>query len=210
MLCLDYFILLIIIFFILCVNGYIWHPDNANVSFQIYILYVSISVYVFTWFGVLLFFFTSILTNLKWFQEQLDALRHAWYCENSTHHHLFLTIQCDRFSRVARKQFYLIYYCKRVFFALSFIAWIFHLMKRREKKLSFKWYACMVIAPYLICCWSWFFLYTDTCFSVHKTKLNETNVLTQTTQYKLICFFFFFFFHFAGYNNIQKNKNCDY
>lgn len=52
------------------------------------------------------------------------------------------------------------YYCKRVFLRICIyiLHEIFHLMKRvnEKKNLSFEWYACMVIAPYLICCWSWF------------------------------------------------------
>lgn len=144
-------------------------------------------------FSFLLFF--SILTHWKWFQEQLYALRHAWYCEKSPI--IIIIIFDDDGGDLIRSIFFWVGVFQAIFFQLIIIAnvFLFYVFVNyclsfswewaNKKILSFEWYACMVIAPY--------FIHTLTSTCPMLIKRNETNrnehILTQIILYWLTYFF---------------------
>lgn len=130
---------------IVCVNGYIWHTDSANVSFhfkyKLIRIYISLTVCL-TWFACcccLCFFsfllFFSILTHWKWFQEQLYALRHAWYCEKSPI--IIIIIFDDDGGDLIRSIFFWVGVFQAIFFSVNYYRKRVFVLRFRELLLEF-------------------------------------------------------------------------
>lgn len=140
--------------------------QTFHFKYKLIRIYISRSVYL-TWFGCCCrrFFISSLssysLTHWKWFQEQLYALRHAWYSEKSP---IIIIIfdDDDGGGDSMLSIFFRVGIFQAIFFQWIIIAnaFLFYVFVNyclnfswewaNRKTLSFEWYACMVIAPYFI------------------------------------------------------------